>query len=431
MHFLTSKTTADKVVLQFIHKIGRAECNEEKRILENAFQELGAQNWNLHGRGSINPTDRPPNEKLGHAMKFQNAEDASRMVLRRNLPKSKPFQAPRCPFTQHSPLENDFTTPGTQGSLQCPYAANRGGGLPTPPGNPYTTSHDRSDPIKAELHHDARSSSATSAANTNTNKCPIRFLDQHSPEEVAQYFENHKHEIPRSHEICVKRYQKNSDSIKQLDAKYGNLVSMIQGLGVKHKQFLPEDEHHDVQDGPNGDSQHGSRSVEKWAEDVSGRSSVHSSTMHRSLSKGGRADGLTQEEEEEADVRSPHFERPLREIRVGESPSRPWGISVPLTAERNEGVEMRHEKASSIPAPVQLDLQNDGRARLKPPSSQMRRTLSDQEQETPKLDRPQSGDLEERTRTPKSTSQMMVFNGPVFFGYSSSEVTQLLKSGSL
>jgi len=60
-------------------------------------------------------------------------------------------------------------------------------------------------------------------------------MDQHSPEEIAKYFENHKHEIPRSHAICVNRFQRNGESMRQIDEKYGNLVNMIQGLGQKHK----------------------------------------------------------------------------------------------------------------------------------------------------------------------------------------------------
>ena len=60
--------------------------------------------------------------------------------------------------------------------------------------------------------------------NTDVGVCPIRFLDQHSPEEVATYFEKHKHELPRSHEVCVRRYQKNEEQIRKLDAKYGSPV---------------------------------------------------------------------------------------------------------------------------------------------------------------------------------------------------------------
>ncbi|CRK12934.1 hypothetical protein BN1723_017316, partial [Verticillium longisporum] len=73
----------------------------------------------------------------------------------------------------------------------------------------------------------------------NAAKCPIRYLDQHSPEEIAHYVETHKHELPRSHEVCVRRYQRSEDQIRKLDAKYGNLVSMVQCLSTLHKPMLP------------------------------------------------------------------------------------------------------------------------------------------------------------------------------------------------
>ena len=139
----------------------------------------------------------------------------------------------------------------------------------------------------------------------------IRYLDQHSPEEVARYFETHKHEIPRSHEVCVKRYQRNEDDIRKLDAKYGSLVSMIQGLGQKHQPMLPADHEEGGEDEEL--ERTSNERVENWAKAVS-------------------ADGVGQEEPEpeEEEDRESRFDRPLKEIRVGESPSRPWGISVPI-----------------------------------------------------------------------------------------------------
>ncbi|KKF94247.1 hypothetical protein CFO_g3404 [Ceratocystis platani] len=72
--------------------------------------------------------------------------------------------------------------------------------------------------------------------------CPIRYLDKHTPEEIAQYVEKHKHQIPRSHEICVRRYQQSDEQVRKLDAKYGNLVSMIEGLSQLHKPMLASEE---------------------------------------------------------------------------------------------------------------------------------------------------------------------------------------------
>jgi len=188
------------------------------------------------------------------------------------------------------------------------------------------TPHHSSDPICAAMYAETMASPPPSA-NGSAAKCPIRFLDQHSPEEVARYFETHKHEIPRSHEICVKRYQRNEEDIRKLDAKYGNLVSMIQGLGQKHQPMLPGNEEDGVLEAERGSNER----VENWANAVS-------------------TDGIGHEDEPmvvDEEDRESRFDRPLKEIRVGESPSRPWGISVPIL-EPPEG----QRPISPPPAPV-------------------------------------------------------------------------------
>jgi hypothetical protein len=217
-------------------------------------------------------------------------------------------------------LEQDFTVPGKKSSLLCPFSrpiqrlkapSTMGSGRPaTPSDGKDPTPHQSTDPICAAMYAETMASPPPSATDAAA-KCPIRYLDQHSPEEVAAYFETHKHEIPRSHEICVKRYQRNEDDIKKLDAKYGNLVSMIQGLGEKHQPMLPTD-------GENRDEElerTSNERVENWANAVS-------------------ADGIGQvddvEPQDDEDDRESRFDRPLKEVRVGESPSRPWGIQVPI-----------------------------------------------------------------------------------------------------
>ena len=134
-------------------------------------------------------------------------------------------------------LELDFTTQGRIGDLKCPFAQRAARRMSRgTASSPLRAQHQSSppiileeenvaDPIAKEFHPEAMGSPEASNEES-TVKCPIRFLDDHSPEEVAKYFENHKHEIPRSHEVCVKRYQTNEESIRQLDAKYGNLVNM-------------------------------------------------------------------------------------------------------------------------------------------------------------------------------------------------------------
>ncbi len=232
----------------------------------------------------------------------------------------------------HPPIlmEQDFTTLGTQGTLGCPFTAmianknntgtpphrtgrsRRPNSIPTPPPT--------QDPIIADIYPQSIVSGPQSSTGCAL-KCPIRFLDQHSPEEIAEYYENHKHELPRSHQFCVKRFQSNAASIQELDAKYGSLVNMIQGLGEKHKPMLPmrgeEDNDEGVQMHDNDDDaatdlgKNEKEKIEKWAEDLS-----------------------TDKTNIPHDVDEPrvsHFDKPLRDIRVGESPSRPWGIHVPLT----------------------------------------------------------------------------------------------------
>ena len=164
------------------------------------------------------------------------------------------------------------------------------------------------DPLETTAHIDAPPAPPSEVASSASGPaCPIRFLDQHSPEEIAKYFEEHKHELPRSHEVCVKRFQANADSIRELDAKYGNLVTMIQGLGQKHQPMLHTNP--DSEPAPAGG--HASRSQNKirdWASAVSDQAVA---------------------EDDAGQDRRGHFDRPLKDIRVGESPSRPWGVPIP------------------------------------------------------------------------------------------------------
>ncbi|KAK0902280.1 hypothetical protein LTR91_019092 [Friedmanniomyces endolithicus] len=171
--------------------------------------------------------------------------------------------------------------------------------------------------------------------------CPMRFMDQYSPEEVATYFEKHKHELPRSHEVCVRRYQSNEEQIRELDAKYGNLVSMIQGLCAKHKELLPHELAKNVEDEEDGRMDTKSEEkVRKWARSVSAQAVDGNDVV------------LPHGHHDEEDRRS-HFDRPLRDIRVGESPSRPWGISVPAKylEAAAEGSETSSRPAQPAPAP--------------------------------------------------------------------------------
>ena len=267
------------------------------------------------------------------------------------------------------------------GNERCPFAAQHGvvsrknlsakGGLLG--SDDARSDNVAEDPIAAEARSAKVASNHPSQTGSATSKCPIRFLDQHSPEEIAEYFKNHSHELPRSHEICVKRYQRNEDQIKQLDHKYGSLVNMIQGLGQKHQPML-----HLKMDGE--DASQSQAKVEAWTKNVD-------------QDKETRVD--------DSNTRDGHFDRPLKEIRVGESPSRPWGISVPHAAHIPPSAVSCQEDADDPPQPE-----------LPTPSSL-----------------PERG----RTRSPlrmfkqPDGQQKMVFTGPVFIGYPPEQVTNLLQ----
>ncbi|KAK3632953.1 hypothetical protein LTR56_011510 [Elasticomyces elasticus] len=315
------------------------------------------------------------------------------------------------PSISESPLEQDFTIEGKPSQLGCPFAAMAGkklsshaasvlsryntrdsgtGGVSSTPLSSVSRVNGReslvgstgagsrrsrrtsfADPIKAEicgLSSHSQPHSTTSppprlevdtqpqlpvlpVEEANSAVCPIRFMDQHSPEEVATYFEKHKHELPRSHEVCVRRYQSNESQIRELDAKYGNLVSMIQGLGQRHKELLPEEPAEEDEEGEGdagGMSKEGGDKVRAWARSVSAEA------------VDGNEDAIASPDLQDEDVvgddeRVTRFDRTMREIRVGESPSRPWGISVPakyleaLEVERSEGKEAVAQPATQLP----------------------------------------------------------------------------------
>lgn len=291
---------------------------------------------------------------------------------------TSPVTAADTMTTMSTVLEKDFTVEGKKkGLLACPFSAAAAAAAATPPavqdqaspnlgiGSGVTgdsaqdqdaaavaaaalnegagaaamdpTPHKSSDPICAAMYEDSTSMPAHTAA----SKCPIRFLDQHSPEEIARYVETHKHEIPRSHEVCVRRYQKNEEQVRKLDAKYGNLVNMIEDLSHLHKPMLPSpllatggDQYQD----PEQVDRSSNDRVANWAKSVS--------------ASDPQAPPETQDDDqnlppvEDEEEREGRFDRPLREVRLGESPSRPWGIPVPAMEDQH-----RRQRSRS-PSPV-------------------------------------------------------------------------------
>lgn len=258
--------------------------------------------------------------------------------------------------------------------------SRRPGLLPTPP---FTQEHVEREPA-LEGNEDGSMSPSPSIAGS-ISKCPIRMLDERSPEEIAEYFEHHKHEIPRSHEICVKRFQSNTESIRLLDAKYGSLVNMIQGLGMKHQPLLPTKG--DEEDLSEVDAK-STKKVEKWADNV--KETPEEVDAHSALLANPS----------DTDAREGHFDRPLKEVRVGESPSRPWGISVPGAA----GIPDRNE-SEAVPTPVE-------------PKNKQRRGSIEQ------VKIPIKG---HGTGGQNDDKPQMVFTGPVFIGYPAEQAASLIE----
>ncbi|KAI1176758.1 hypothetical protein F4777DRAFT_545047 [Nemania sp. FL0916] len=230
-------------------------------------------------------------------------------------------------------LEQDFTVEGKKGNLDCPFSSPKN----KQPENDEQHQQDaaaQDDPICATMEDEMGSQPAAT-------KCPIRYLNQHSPEEVAQYVEKHKHELPRSHEVCVRRYQKSEEHIRKLDAKYGNLVSMVEGLSKIHQPMLPEQDTR-----PQSDVERASNNkVQDWAHTI--ESTTADDPNH--------TDQSAPDDHEEDEERQNSFDRQLKEIRVGESPSRPWGISVPIYSDGHSSQGLsRGRPDSPPPAPVHM-----------------------------------------------------------------------------
>ena len=278
-----------------------------------------------------------------------------------------------CPFASMADLGKQDRNQADASTSQRPDL------LPTPP---HTLEHFHGGPAH-EGDHD-RGISPPPSVSGSVSKCPIRMFDERSPEEIAEYFETHKHEIPRSHEICVKRYQSNAASIRQLDAKYGNLVNMIQGLGMKHQPMLPSKE--DEEEFADMDAK-SIKKVEKWADNV--KENPEEPDLHSALL----------EEPSDTDDREGHFDRPLKEVRVGESPSRPWGIPVPGAVAAKHPLE-----SEAAPTPK-------GAAQNLPPAHVAEANNS--------RDNGAGGQTEDKAH--------MTFTGPVFIGYTAEQAAALIE----
>jgi hypothetical protein len=270
---------------------------------------------------------------------------------------------------------------------------------------------------------------------------------------VAKYFEKHKHELPRSHEVCITRFQSNQESIEQLDRKYGNLVNMIQGLGQKHQVWLPEDPDDAIEEEPEAElhldtNAKADTKVQNWASAVSA-----------SLNDGTPPPEEESEEHALDETRTAHFDRdrPLKEVRVGESPSRPWGISIPAkytNAESSSSVGSVPTASPQLPLdtgrPIGETPQKTGKCPIDhrammgqtpqqpevshfglPPQAQPRAPTT----HVPPTERPPQPPTPEpqQPREPEGPKLVpqMVFNGPVFLGYPPEQLAILLQNSNL
>jgi hypothetical protein len=360
-----------------------------------------------------------------------------------------------------SNLEKDFTTSGTPGRLGCPFAGSARAGRLGSNGSARGHATPRSsvsrgsigrrsrrasfhDPIKADrdvavLPVRPPTAEGSVEGSHSVPLCPIRFLDQHSPEEVAIYFEKHKHELPKSHEMCVKRFQENEDALRNLDSKYANMVTMVTDLGKKHQPMFPDPDDLAVEDGEEEASPNAASKVERWAQDVV-------SSDHVEESDHGEEPDATEDDED----RQQRFDRSLKDIRVGESPSRPWGIHVPEEFQ-NEG-DASSKKSDPTASPLEPATAVDetpiaphpvmGSGRC--PFSGLAAKGAEAEV-MPKNDalkakpgyihvgEPDKGATAEKSHVfvapipPQQQGPQLVFNGPVFFGYPADQTASLMQ----
>ncbi|KAG5205995.1 Lethal factor [Trichophyton interdigitale] len=383
-----------------------------------------------------------------------------------------------CPFDhgkRRTSMEHDFTTNGIKGALGCPFKKpNSSADAEETNINGESCQNDDGDPIKLEKIGEG----APSTVHSSSARCPIRYLGDHSPEELAEYFLNHKHEIPRSHSVCIRRYQNNPQTSRKIDAKYGNVINMVKGLGEYHQPYLSAP--HEIDETGQGDTgpvaQPSSvERVEKWAEDVSNKSPPAGSTSPEEIETAAPVpdehQGLTNGD----DDRQGHFERPLRDVRVGESPSRPWGIHVPPEQpavdhtfthppeshyEKPEGVD--EDPTVLLPSQGRLSplgqastFGNDAEAEAEA-NATLDAAVDEDEQPRPEIDEASSHHIHSHHHMPHTNTQTntysvprsnlspeapithipnphprMVFNGPVFFGYTAEAAAMLLeKMGS-
>jgi len=165
---------------------------------------------------------------------------------------------------------------------------------------------------------------------------------------------------------------------------------------------------------------------------------------------------------EDDDDRLSHFDRPLKDVRVGESPSRPWGITVPERYAAESGAMSTRSDPTASPLETPMVAEPGSPAKGKcpfdhknmkfdaaPPQPALREEAPTQPQaqpqapgQSPPRDQPPPASQPEQ-RPPcthptgfaeesvpsKPGGVQMVFNGPVFLGYGMEQALALLQQG--
>ena len=173
---------------------------------------------------------------------------------------------------------------------------------------------------------------------------------------------------------------------------------MIQGLGQKHQPMLHTKSAEENVSQARTDQD---VKVEEWAEEVDGEE-------HRIPEiKSEPPDDIDNNAEE----RTSHFDRPLKEIRVGESPSRPWGISVPFGANIPASAASHHDK------PGLVNEVNSNRP----------------EPRTPPAGSHNGGDMKRPRKSAEAGERQpsMLFTGPVFIGYAPDQIADIIQRAGL
>jgi len=203
---------------------------------------------------------------------------------------------------------------------------------------------------------------------------------------------------------------------------------MIQGLGAKHKGYLPVEPEEPVVSAPEVGAMEDEK-VRRWASSVSAQ-----------VPDGDERTG-------DEDDRQSRFDRPLREVRVGESPSRPWGIHVPAQYAETQKIKASRAASQAPDEPVNAvdgaqpsninAVERTVAAKCpfgfdKPKEEKLPRSPKGQEYDP---ERPVFIDNEVFEENGASNNPVrsggMVFNGPVFIGYSVEDAAKVLQLAAI